>query len=52
MAFVSLSGEMSGIALYRYPFGPGDEAAIASYLPIDLALMGVSWLAARLALRR
>lgn len=52
MGLVSTQGDMSGLALWQLPFGPGDEAAIAAFLPVDLATMGVSWLAARLALRR
>ena len=51
MAIISTQGEMSGLALMKLPFGPDDEAAIAAFLPIDLATMGVSWLAARLAIR-
>lgn len=52
MAIVSLQGEMSGLALYHLPFGPGDTEALRALMPLDLALTGVSWLAARLALRR
>ena len=51
MGVMSLSGEMSGLALLKLPFGPEDEPALAALLPVDLAMMGVSWLAARLALR-
>jgi membrane protease YdiL (CAAX protease family) len=51
LGVTSLSGEMSGLALMKYPFGPEDEAALAVMLPIDLALMVVNWLAARLVLR-
>lgn len=51
MAIISTQGEMSGLALLKLPFGPDDEAAIAAFLPIDLATMGISWLAARLAIR-
>ncbi|WP_305970189.1 MULTISPECIES: CPBP family intramembrane glutamic endopeptidase [unclassified Mameliella] len=50
-AVTALQGEMSGLALRQLPFGPGDEAALAALLPLDLALIGVSWLAARVALR-
>ncbi len=52
VAVVALSGDMSGLALRLYPFGVGDETALAALLPADLALIGLSWLAARLALRR
>lgn len=43
--------EMSGLALYVLPFGMGDEAAMAAWLPVDLGWMLVAWLAARLAIR-
>ena len=42
---------LSGLALYTYTFAMTDEAVVRSLLPIDFALMIVSWLAARLALR-
>ncbi|GAA4221271.1 hypothetical protein GGQ68_000228 [Sagittula marina] len=51
IAVVSMQGDMSGLALARLPFGPPDEAAVAAILPVDLAMMLASWLAARLALR-
>lgn len=51
MALMSLQGEMSGLALMKLPFGPGDEAQVAAWLPIDLCTMGLSWLTARIALR-
>jgi len=52
MLVVSPQGEMSGLALYQYPFDSRDEAALRSYLPFDFALMALGWLAARIALRR
>ena len=42
---------LSGLALYTSTFAMTDEAVVRSLLPIDFALMIVSWLAARLALR-
>ena len=51
LAVVSLSGDMSGLALRVLPFGPDDSAALGALLPLDLMMIGVSWLAARLALR-
>ena len=51
IAVISMGGEMSGLALRQMPFGPEDTAAVATLLPLDLAMIGVSWLAARLALR-
>ena len=49
---VSLPDDLSGLALYLAPFGMEDTAAMRAWLPVDFALMFVSWLAARLALRR
>ena len=49
---IAPQGDLSGLALYRLPFGPEDEAAIAALLPAEFATLGVGWLAARLALRR
>ena len=49
---VSLPDDLSGLALYLAPFGLGDAAEIRAWLPVDFVLMFVSWLAARLALRR
>ncbi|MHA7866801.1 MAG: CPBP family intramembrane glutamic endopeptidase [Salipiger thiooxidans] len=51
IALMSPQGVMSGLALYLLPFGPGDEAALRALLPLDLAGILLSWLAARLALR-
>lgn len=47
----SMQGDMSGLALRLLPFGPGDISEVAGFLPIDLAMIGVSWLAARIAIR-
>jgi hypothetical protein len=52
LLLIAPQGEMSGLALYQYPFTANDESAIRSFLPIDFAVMIVCWLAARLALRR
>ena len=49
---VSLPDDLSGLALYLAPFSMADADATRSWLPVDFALMVVSWLAARLALRR
>lgn len=48
---VSLQGDLSGLALYVLPFGPEDTEALTSLMPLDFAMIGLSWLAARLALR-
>jgi membrane protease YdiL (CAAX protease family) len=49
---VSLPDEMSGLSLYLAPFGMSDTEAVRAWLPVDFALMFVSWLAARVAIRR
>lgn len=51
MILISTPDEMSGLALYALPFGMGDEAEMAAWLPVDFGFMLVSWLAARLAIR-
>jgi hypothetical protein len=52
MLIVSMPDELSGLALYLSPFSMADEAELRAWLPVDFAWMLVSWLAARLALRR
>ncbi|MGC1496256.1 MAG: type II CAAX endopeptidase family protein [Sulfitobacter sp.] len=49
---VSMPENLSGLALYLAPFSMGDNDAMRAWLPVDFALMFVSWLAARLAIRR
>lgn len=51
MVLISTPDEMSGLALFVLPFGMGDEAQMAQWLPVDFGFMLVSWLAARLAIR-
>lgn len=51
LAVTSMNGEMSGLALFQMPFGPNDHDMLRAWLPVDLAMIGLSWLAARLALR-
>lgn len=48
----SLPDSLGGLALWHTPFGMEDEAQLRAWLPVDFAVMLVSWLAARLALRR
>lgn len=48
----SLPDDLSGLALYLTPFSMSDSAALRAWLPVDFAFMLVSWLAARLAIRR
>ncbi|MEL6103263.1 MAG: CPBP family intramembrane glutamic endopeptidase [Pseudomonadota bacterium] len=52
MLLVGLPDDMSGLALYHTPFGMADEEALAAWLPVDFGLMLVSWLTARVAIRR
>ncbi|NUH66726.1 CPBP family intramembrane metalloprotease [Sulfitobacter sp. S0837] len=49
---ISLPDDLSGLALYLAPFSMDDPAAMRTWLPVDFAMMLVSWLAARLAIRR
>lgn len=51
LAITSLAGDMSGLALNQMPFGPQDSEALRAWIPVDLAMIGISWLAARVALR-
>lgn len=49
---ISLPDDLSGLALYLSPFSLGDTEAVRAWLPVDFGFMIVSWLAARLAIRR
>ncbi|MFB9151431.1 CPBP family intramembrane glutamic endopeptidase [Roseovarius ramblicola] len=44
-------GQFDGLALYVFPFAPGDEDAVLAILPADIMMLLCSWLAIRLALR-
>ena len=48
----ALPGPMSGLALFVVDQGPQAAEALRRTIPVDFALLGVSWLTARLALRR
>jgi membrane protease YdiL (CAAX protease family) len=52
LLLTSLPDSLGGLALWHTPFGMADEAQLRAWLPVDFAMMIVSWLAARLALRR
>ena len=43
--------EMSGLALYRLPIEMSDPGLV-SHLPVEIGLLFILWLAARVALRR
>ena len=49
---ISLPDDLSGLALYLTPFSISDVDALRAWLPVDFLFMIVSWLAARLAIRR
>ena len=52
MLIVSLPDELSGLALYHTPFTMSDTATMRGWLWVDLCMILVLWLAARLAIRR
>ncbi|WP_324753119.1 CPBP family intramembrane glutamic endopeptidase [Roseovarius sp. Pro17] len=51
IALVAPAGYFDGLALATYPFGPDDTALLLQWMPMDLAVLLCSYLAARLALR-
>jgi uncharacterized protein len=52
IVIVSMPDDLSGLALYLTPFSMADTEAVRAWLPVDFALMFITWLAARLAIRR
>lgn len=52
LVFVSLPDSLSGLALYVVPFDMSDTEYLQDWLLVDFAMMIVTWLAARLAIRR
>lgn len=52
LLFVSLPDGLSGLSLFVTSFDMADTEQVRAWLPVDFAMMVVSWLAARLALRR
>ncbi|QBF29857.1 CPBP family intramembrane glutamic endopeptidase [Thalassococcus sp. S3] len=52
LLIVSLPDSLNGLALYTVPFTASDPDAIRTWMPVDFATMIVSWLVARLAIRR
>lgn len=52
LLIVSLPDSLGGLSLWHTPFGMENTAELRAWLPVDFAVMFVSWLAARLALRR
>ena len=51
LLFVSLSGPLSGLSLFRYPFDSSDIEKVAPFLILDLGVLCVSWLVCRVACR-
>ncbi len=52
LLLVSLPDSLNGLALYTVPYDIADTGALRAWLPGDFAMLLVSWLAARLAIRR
>ena len=49
---VSQPDQLSGLSLYLTPFSMADPGAMRMWLPVDFAAMIVSWLVARIMIRR
>lgn len=52
IVFISMPDSLSGLSLYISPFSLEDTEQVRAWLPVDFGMMVVSWLAARLAIRR
>ncbi|MEH6835106.1 type II CAAX endopeptidase family protein [Falsihalocynthiibacter arcticus] len=52
MLVVSYPGNMSGLSLFVFTEGPADFGPTSVEILLEYAMMGVSWLAIRLAVRR
>lgn len=52
LLFISLPDSLSGLALFHLPYDMSDTGILRQWLYVDFAIMTVSWLTARLALRR
>lgn len=50
--FVSIQDELSGLALYTVTIDLADTDAVSGMFPIEFMMIFVSWLGARLAIRR
>ena len=51
LLIVSIPESLDGAALFLLPFGLQDVELMRAWLPVDFALICISWLAARLAIR-
>lgn len=52
LLIVSMPDSLNGLSLYTTPFTMSDQDLLQGWLIVDFAMMIVSWLAARLAIRR
>ncbi len=52
LLIISLPDNLSGLALFILPYDMSNTSALRAWLYVDFAVMLVSWLTARLALRR
>lgn len=52
LLFISLPDSLSGLALYLFPYDMSDTSILRQWLFVDFAVIVISWLTARLALRR
>lgn len=52
LLIVALPDSLSGLSLYIVPFSMSDTGALREWLAVDFATMMVSWLAARVVIRR
>ncbi|WP_170423451.1 CPBP family intramembrane glutamic endopeptidase [Ruegeria arenilitoris] len=52
LLFISLPDSLSGLALFLLPYDMSDTGMLRQWLYVDFAVMIVSWLTARVALRR
>ena len=52
MMLAAMQGHWDGLALYAYPFGPEDVAALRAFLPLEALVILCGWLVARIAIRR
>lgn len=50
--FVSIQDELSGLALYTVTIDLADSEAVSGMFPVEFMMVLVSWLGARLAIRR
>lgn len=52
LLIVALPDSLSGLALFTLPYSMSDTGPLRAWLAVDFAMMFVSWLVARLAIRR